>query len=774
MVLIVMVAHEFVAVFVELITRSSKSGKSLRHFLILTSVYLINVFLMYCSKMKLIEWSFFSISPFVLLGVSALLGVWGFRSRGPQQEDILNEEPLRIYFYLSLALVAFGTLGYFMSSASDMMIDAFEDLILAAHIGCGLIFVLYVIANFGPMLAKNLPVYKILYKPDTMPHFTFRLMSVIATFAVLSWAVSWKTYLNQMMATYYHAYGDLYVVNNDLKSAETYYNRSIQFRNQNLHAHYALANIHAMMNEPAKERKEYEKAVEWTPSIPAYLNLSSAYTAHNDFLETALTLDDANKRFPNNGLLQNATGLSFLELRRSDSAVYYFERTKNLNATKEIGEANLLGTCALFNISHNIDSTVLLNEKKNGIDANKIALANLQQKQLISEGKFSSDTTLNVYEAVWLSNYLINQKDKSDTSLIRSVMKLAKRPINSEFEEMLLVASAHGLYQHGLVNDALKTIRELVFRTGNTNQLSLIGLWLLEQENPLVAVNYFKAAAEKSQQALYYLAIAQTEADSINQALVSWDSLRKSSDKSVATFAEKMNKVLRAKVDQVSALSNDEKYYFCRYRIPLTNQALFTKTINSISDNQLEALAIIDRSKKWLAMDEPTESERVLDQLKSGSSKKINQQAATLRLMLAAEKSDWQFVQQNVYETEISPIQKKYFEALLSAQAGDKSVAQKFDYLSKANSQFEEGVLASVRFFASDTTRKIDVFSRLVDGLLAKPNSVKILKLHAVMATSLGYYDTAQDSIDRLRAILPTDSFKKFYEAYRKQFNSTI
>lgn len=56
---IVMVAHEIVAAFVTITTESLKSSKSLQHFLVLTVVYLINVGLMYASKMGFIQWSFF-------------------------------------------------------------------------------------------------------------------------------------------------------------------------------------------------------------------------------------------------------------------------------------------------------------------------------------------------------------------------------------------------------------------------------------------------------------------------------------------------------------------------------------------------------------------------------------------------------------------------------------------------------------------------------------------------------------------------------------------
>src|SRR5574337_363032 len=112
----------------------------------------------------------------------------------------------------------------------------------------------------------------------------------------------------------------------------------------------------------------------------------------------------------------------------------------------------------------------------------------------------------------------------------------------------------------------MKTLRELAFRTGNANQLSTMGLWLLEQKNPSLAINYFEEAQEKSHPAsLYHLAIAQIEANNLNQAIINWDSLRRSPDKKIAAFAEMISAVLKINPNQAKDLTDEGKYYFCRY-----------------------------------------------------------------------------------------------------------------------------------------------------------------------------------------------------------------
>jgi len=85
--------------------------------------------------------------------------------------------------------------------------------------------------------------------------------------------------------------------------------------------------------------------------------------------------------------------------------------------------------------------------------------------------------------------------------------------------------------------------------------------------------------------------------------------------------------------------------------------------------------------------------------------------------------------------------------------------------LLSGNNQYEDGIVAAVRYFAADTQNQLKNFSNLVDGLLAKPNSVKILKQHVLMAATLGFENEAQDSLNKLRKLVPDASFKKFIAA---------
>jgi hypothetical protein len=154
-------------------------------------------------------------------------------------------------------------------------------------------------------------------------------------------------------------------------------------------------------------------------------------------------------------------------------------------------------------------------------------------------------------------------------------------------------------------------------------------------------------------------------------------------------------------------------------------------------------------------------------------SSNLNQQIISLKMMLAVSNEDWAFIQKNISATGLTVNQRIYFEAIMAMQNGNRNVAQqKFNYLAKANNQDEDAILAAVRFLSSDGANPMKSFSILVDGLLAKPNSVKILKQHALMAATLGFENEAQDSLNKLRNLMIDASFKKFIAANPDYFGA--
>lgn len=771
LIFILMIGHEIPAAFINVLTQGTKQTKTLRHFLIITGIYLINLILAYGIRSGYMDLNIWVLDFFFLFTISAVLGIWGFRQREPQYESILPANPVGVYLMVAMAIISFITIGYFFGTANDNVIEVIRDVIMYSHLGYGIIFFMYVLANFGSMLTKNLQVYKVLYKPNTMPYFTFRLMGLICSIAFLVYNTNYRSVVNQVYSGYYNGQGDLYYSQGQDQLAEGFYNKSIVFRNQNHHAHYALASIQATRYESQKERSELTQASEGNPTEFAFVNLSDAYQRNGNLLQAADVLTLAKSKFPTSGSIYNALGLAFMKLKMVDSALLSFQKASTFKETKTIAETNLLGASARFNINYPADSLLqLIGSDKAGPRANALALANLQLLPIEIQFTLGADTTLSATKATYLCNYLINQPDKIDTILLSTVVGLARKPSNGYFKEAILIAASHAYYAQGSVRKAFDLTREVAYGSGRGKYFNLLATWALEQNNPQIAANYFEIAKGKNiSRALFYHALANTEADSIANALILWDSVRQSTDTTQSAFAIKIINVLKSTAAQAGALTEVDKYYYCRYKIPLADTITFWKVIGTIKKEELKARAILDRSKKWYQQDEAQVAFDIIKRVKGLKlgDKNTYDEILLLNMMLLAELDPATFKTQPLDKA--LPIQSSfpnevlYLKALQDELKGDVEAAKlKFEFLSTANIHFEEGLIASARFFSADTTDRLKSYSIIVSGILARPHSIKLLKAYVKAAALIGFDEEANESLEKLKRLLPPQAFNAY------------
>jgi len=770
-VFILMIGHEIPAAFINIITQGTRQSKSLRHFLIVNTVYLINLLIAYAIKIGYLDLKIWAIDFFVLFTLSAILSIWGFRQRENQYVSILPADPLGIYFNLALLLVALTTTGYLFATANDTAISVIRDVIIYSHLGYGLIFFAYILANFADMLSKNLQVYKVLYKPTTMPYFTFRLMGLFCCLAFLLFDTNYKSQLNQIYATYYNGYGDLFYSQGDYQVAEGFYNKSVFYRNQNHHAHYALASIQAARFDIQKQRSELVEASNGNSTEFSFMNLSDSYLNSGYNLQSIEVLENAKLKFPKSGIIKNALGLVYSNLKEADSALVFFQEARKDKFAKEMAETNLLAASAKFNISYPADSLLqLIGSKNEGPRANALALANVQNIPIALDLEVGTDTTLSVTKAVLLCNYFINQADKIDTAKLSKAVKLARKPVNDYFKESILVAVSHAYYAQGQVRKAFDLTREVAYRSGRTKYFDLLGTWALEQKNPQIAANYFEIAKNKMQPlALFHEAFANMESDSIANALLLLDSISRDVDTTQAAYAKQMLNILKSNQQQALSFSDIDKYKYCRYKISNSDTTFFWRLNESIQNEELKARAILDLSKKWYTQDEPLIAFEIIQRVKGLklTDKNVYDQILLLNMMLLSELDEDTFQKQDLdkalplkgaFKNEL-----RYLHAFQDWKSGKTDEAnQTFEFLSTANIHFEEGLVGAANFFSSNSTDLLKSYSIIVSGLLARPNSIKLLKAYVKQAALVGFDDEANESLEKLRLLLPVRAFNTY------------
>ncbi|MFO0489041.1 MAG: tetratricopeptide repeat protein [Cyclobacteriaceae bacterium] len=758
-----LVAMEIPAAFVSGISQSMRSGKNLTHVLVLSSIYLLNLTLVYLDHKQIMEWSFIPLNYYFLFSISAVLGLWGYYSRESQYEHIMPAEPQGMLWYLSLVTISFATLTNFLQSANDTVLIVMQDMILYSHLGFGVIFMLYVLANFVDMLGRNMPVHRVLYKPATMPYFTFRLAGAIATFTFFAYS-GWRTSFNEFFAGYFNSVADVHYVSENLPAAEGYYQRSLLYSPNNYHARHALASIYQQQLEPSKAKREWQEATDFSATPEAYVNLAYALERQEDRLEAVLVLREGLTKFPGNGHLKNAMGIAFLQIQVFDSALYYFESARQHNPVSEQASINLVSAGIKSGLSFPADSLyALLQSTSTGLRANAVALANHQGIALDLPFDPGTDTALSVYQAALISNSLINQTQNLDTVLLGKIIKLANRESNSFFRLELQVASADAYYRHGHTGKAIDLLRQAGFFSGRASDQEKLGLWALEQGSAALAHDFFvKAEDRESKDAIYYQAIALTEFD-ISAAIEAWDRILKSSDTARHNIARLYHRALTTPTSEIGAFAPEEKFLFALYRLPLVEEEPFATLVENLPKH-LQPRAWCTRAGQWLAIDESKRAAACLERVTDpGWANLVSQQL----LAIALRAGDLDFIKgllPNVNWEGQQQLRGQLYHGVVQQDAARIVAA------GKANPFFEEGVVAAALQLEKNEATRLEGYSLLVNALLYKPESVYLLKAYALQAARIGFDEQSQEALDKLRSRMPAASFNAFVREHPEIF----
>ncbi len=769
-VFILMVSHEIMASFIFLVGRGTRNTKSLRHYLIISAVYLFNLWLALWSKIGWIQWNY-TIQPILLLGISGVLAIWGMRQRQPQYEKIIHADPFGVYFILSLGMIAFATVGYFLASSNDISLLSLNDLILYTHIGYGMMFLLYIASNFLGMLQRNYPVYKVIYKPTAMPYFSFRIAGLIFTLAFIFYN-RWIVPVNHFASGYYTAMGDLFSEEEDPAIAFGYYNRAHRYAPYNQHASTALAQLEASRGNGMKEKSYYEDANQYKPTPFTAINEANAFHQAGRRFNEILVLREANRKLPANGIITSNLGLTYAQVGLVDSAYKFLSSAQKNTLTKETAEMNLLGLIAENNLKINPDSVdQLLHSQRLRIMGNALAIVNRKGKLIDLPIEFPKDSILNLFTATLIANYITNHITKIDTAFLTTCIRLAEKPINQSFTETILVPAAKACYAAGQVNRAFQLLQQTIFRGSQPGvHNTTLALWSLDLDKANAAQLYLLYAMnQNAPQASFTNAIALAENGRINEAIIAWDTLSHRKDSLIQFTSESMKRVLAAPISWFGNLTEKEKYQFIHYRIRLDDSVLFTRLIDQLSNEDLKAKAILDRSKKWFAQDEIIKAAQVYQKLKGLhlTDMRLFADIKYYELRLFASQRKWSMLedalQKGILFGAYRETERVYYEALIQTAKGDTiQAAKNLNWLSRYNYYYDEGITTAAAFFQHHGVDKRKSYLILSEALQVNPHSVKILKAYIPIALARGFGQYAGSALKTLQPLISTAAFKKF------------
>ena len=785
---VLIVGHEIVSFFLKLITQNNTatSKNTFLHFAAITIIYLGNLGLLVLKNIRIIDWDILYVNAFLLLAIATLIGIWGFRDREIQYQYIVGFQPLGAYLYLVLAIITFATLGFFAATANDPILETFEDTIVYSQIGYGLIFLVYVIANFVQGLATNERVYRTVYQPPNLPYGTMQIVGLVATVAFFARAGLFPFY--QAVAGYNNALGDLYQYEDDLFLAEQYYKLGDQYGYKNHRSNYALGALARTQNDPALTIFYFNEAVQKNPTPQAYVNLGSAFLETNQFFEAVFAFRQGLKEFPQNAYLQNNLALTFGRTSVLDSALYYLQRAEANDAVRAPAEANTLAVLAQSRatvpmVVDSLVEEVVSDTTYRPIQINALALLERYGNPRALSNSFrweeSADSTVNSLQFAHLYNYLLVQPSE-DTVLLRRAQQVAQGS-NLAFNDPLSFATAVARYRTHRVVDALKTVDRLQavnpFKKGY--YLHLMGLWALEQQAPRVADRYFEQAAQAQyDEAILKRGVSLSEAaaqpgGSTPAVLDYWNTLL--SDSVATEVARGMltlfsDQELRA---TVPTAPDAFLYQALRYRYPQLEESLLEEIWNAFDDPNYQALAVHDlrlkypdvRPERWTRWAD--EVEAVTDLSATGQ-----QYVRWIRALRAERERDLTTLADII--DELRPLRRQhqywltYFRAQLAERGGDSEQARPLYASLTENPFFSQGLLAALNYLYPPNTDQTAAYQRLLDAIQTNPYDASLLRAYVLAALRANLETYAEEGLAEYEERVPPAQYQAFLEEYER------
>ncbi|MEQ8926381.1 MAG: hypothetical protein RLO81_11240, partial [Fulvivirga sp.] len=775
LVFIFTVGHEIVAGFAYLLfgsgTTTTKNGTV--HFLIISIVYLTNVVLAYLHEANLVDWNIFYIDIYLLLSVSAILGIWGFRHRENQYDFALKFAPAGGILYLIFGIICFSTIAHFYNIGNDAGLEIFRDFILYAHMGFGFIFILYTLANFAGLLKSKLAIYKVIYRPTNMPYFTFRFAGLIVVIAFLLKA-NWKVPVFQNSASNYNSVADYHYSNGENLLAERYYREASEYALYNHKSNYAIALINNRMNNEERAITRYKEAIKKYPSPQAFINLANIYNNQNRFFDALFTLRDGQKLFPESAELHNALGLQYGKTNVIDSAIYFLDKAASLNPEKGSASSNILALISANDLSIDVDSVL----KEYQVEANPVSLNNtlvLSNKngKLKSLNYSFADSALSTIDISILSNQAINNFYGADTFNTEALKAYAEYERNYVAREGLDYLYCLHQYRNKEVH---KAFRKLNWIASTREKIAAkyfddLGLWALEQEAPQVAAQYFQWSLDRNyEEARFHLAIALSEMNHENAPLA-WKDLATNGDAELQSIANKMYGLTSE--DLAPDATDYDKTLFARYNFDFNDTTAFRELVKEIKDPNYKASAILTMCKKLWEREliESTINIYSLIENVAITDKKLFEDIQFFELNMLAYQGQIRDLAKKINQgVEFGPdrfMEKALYTGLIAFSSGDSIMAKKqFEILGHRNPFYEEAIISSAEF--TSLTDKFKAYNMLLNATEINPHSLKLLKAYIYHCGRIEQETYAQSALEKLRTMVNNKDYTAIKSNYEK------
>jgi len=238
---------------------------------------------------------------------------------------------------LGLGLLSIAGLIPILWHANSPGIQAIESWNIINQVIMALLFPLFILRNFGPLMAQNLPVHKVIYKAALVPLHLIQIgvliLSVGAVFAFNSGA-----YHLGMAAKENYA-GDVSALLGDTQMAEIQYKNATLHSRLNTKSNLSLAAL-AQQAGDTETFAYYVAASQTTRKDPSLaIALANVFATENHPFDALFTLQKSDLSDPR---ILTQLALQYERLATADSAAYFYEKAASLEPENPLYKANNL------------------------------------------------------------------------------------------------------------------------------------------------------------------------------------------------------------------------------------------------------------------------------------------------------------------------------------------------------------------------------------------------------------------------------------------------
>jgi len=782
-ILIFMVAFDNVHVILYLLTANSNAGSQGTgvNFIIVNLLYLINILLVYLKRTFIIDWNILYIDIFVIFLLAVYSGIWGFRKR----TNFINSipfEPIGALVYISMATLGLSTIFYHIMIANSALVNSFENMIIYTQLSFGIMFVFYILVNFGIYLFRNQKVHLIVYKEGRLPYFIVPAIGLVFT-AALFMRGNMAVY-EQAMAGYYNGVADACMVTENYVEAELYYKKATKIDYRNFRGQYSLGCLMRGLSNPEKAIEYFEKAnVLYENNELAVVNAAFEMNKKQDFFGALEALREARIIFPKSARVANNLALMFKKTDLADSTIAYFSLARKHSSEEEVPLANLLAygiEKSEGEVNEGMISDLNDNSGNKALEINKLYIYNRLNKTYPHPIKINENQPSNEDFALYF-NAELNKVKNADTNDITLINKLLKLDTLSAFSDDLKFLRASIYYYNGVKNKGLTEMYELVHNANQGNApmyANSLGLWLLKEDAPGIAADFFKKSLLlQNQSARLNYALALTENMDFKTAEDEWSVLKVSQENTDYTFANAIKPVIYSAIDvNKKDWTDDMKCYFLHFRSNELSSTDMLPIVETVKDPSLKVYAATEWMKALLREGNFAQVERVYNKI---SALKINDkhllQALTQLYGFALLKQNKtnelsKVLKNNVLNNE----QRIFLEAFLASKNKKTKEANLLFLQAIEQNPFNAEInIAAAEFFNNTLKNSQKAYDILANAINNNPKSIPLYEAYTLQAIRAGLYKFAEQALVSIQNYVSPQEFARFKVLYDKELQIT-